>query len=141
MGDRAIATTCSVTLFVVATAVAFAGADRPPPLGFFVLVVALGALSVVARLRLLAHLRALGARRWGRFGRVALEGLVAGSALAAFLVLISTGEPSVTPGPIDLAIWFLVAAAAGSLATLAVWAVALGLRVLGSRQQGGPTRP
>ena len=141
MSDRAIATTCSVALFVVATAVAFAGADKPPPLGFLVLVAALGALSVTAYLRLLAHLRALGARRWGRFGRVALEGLVGGSALATVLVLTSAGEPSVAPGPADLAVWFLVAAAAGSLGAMMVWAVALGLRMLGNRRRGGRTRP
>ncbi len=128
MSDHTIAVSCSVGLFLSTTAIGLAGADRPPPLGFLALVAALAILSAVGYRRLLANMRALGSRRWGRFVSVGVEGLVGGVALAIALTLGFRGGPEGSTRPSDLAIWFVVVGVVGALAAMIVWAVALGLR-------------
>jgi hypothetical protein len=128
VSDHTIALSCSVGLFLSATAVALAGADKPPPLGFLVLVAALAVLAAVAYLRLLTNMRSLGSHRWGRFVHVAVEGLAGGLALAIVLTLAFRGGPEGSTRPADLAIWFEVVGVVGALAAIAVWAAALGLR-------------
>jgi hypothetical protein len=128
MSDHTIAVSCAVGLFVTATAIGLAGADKPPPLGFFVLMAALAVLSAVAYLRLLANMRSLGHRRWGRFVHVGVEGLAGGLALAILLTLAFRGGPEGSTRPADLVIWFEVVGIVGALAAMVVWAVALGLR-------------
>lgn len=130
MSDHAIAIICAAALFVSAVAVALAGADKSPPSGFLVLVVALAAVSVIACWRLVVHLRELGTRRWARFGRVGAEGLIAGLALGGAMVFASPGEPSVSMGAIDLVVWFAVTGIVGAVGGMAIWALALGLRRL-----------
>jgi hypothetical protein len=128
VSDHAIAISCSVGLFLSTTAIALAVAAKPPPLGFLVLVAVLAVLSAVAYLRLLANMRALGSRRWGRFVYVAVEGLVGGLALAVFLTLAFRGGPEGSTRPADLVIWFELVGVIGALAAMVAWAAALGLR-------------
>jgi Kef-type K+ transport system membrane component KefB len=128
VSDRTIALSCSVGLFLTATAVALAAAEKPPPVGFLTLVVALAVLSAVTYVRLLANMRSLGTRRWGRFVHVAVEGLAGGLALAIVLTLAFRGGPEGSTRPADLVIWLEVVGVVGALAAIAVWAAALGLR-------------
>lgn len=128
MSDRAIAATRAIALFVSTAGIAFAGSDRPPPPGFLLLVAGLAAISTVAYLRIVVHMRALGTRPWAQFARVGLEGLVGGVVLAGFLALNSAGEPSIGVRPVDAAIWFMVAGTIGWLGSVALWAAALGMR-------------
>jgi hypothetical protein len=128
LSDHAIAVSCSIGLFLSATAIGLAVAAKPPPLGFLVLVAALAVLSAVAYLRLLANMRSLGSRRWGRFVHVAVEGLAGGLALAILLTLAFRGGPEGSTRPADLVIWFEFVGVGGALAAMLVWAAALGLR-------------
>ncbi len=128
MGDQAIAASCSLGLFAVAVAIGLAGADKPPPPGFLILVAALAVLSAVAYLRLVANLRALGDLRWGRFVQVGVEGLLGGVALALSLTVITGGGPEGSIQPGDIAMLCVVAGVVGAVAAVLVWTAALGLR-------------
>ncbi|MRS13275.1 MAG: hypothetical protein EG823_09470 [Actinobacteria bacterium] len=134
MSDRAIAVSCSVGLFVVATAIGLTGADKPPPLGLLWLVSGLVLVSVAVYMRLMANVRLLGTRRLARFGWIAVEGLVGGVALGVFLTLATGGGPEGSTHITDLALWFGVTGVVGAVFAVIVWAVALGLRA--ARRQG-----
>ena len=110
----------SSVLFVLAMA---AGADRPPPPGF-VLVIAYGVLLGVVVWRALPLLLDLwDARGAGpAIGRAALAGFLAGLALWALTSVISTGEPSIDVDPAARLIGFTVVGAVGALgATTLTW--------------------
>jgi hypothetical protein len=128
LGDHAIAASCSLGLFVVAVAIGLAGADKPPPPGFLILVAALAVLSAVAHLRLVANLRALGDLRWGRFVRIGVEGLLGVVALALSLTVITGGGPEGSTRSGEIAILCVVVGIVGAVAAVLVWAAALGLR-------------
>jgi drug/metabolite transporter (DMT)-like permease len=113
-----------VGLFLLLTAVALAGADRPPPPRFTWLVIAFGVLSAVAHLRLKNHLSALRRTGGGQPGAVALEGCAAGFSLGLFAVVLGGGEPSVTPSLLDRLIGFGVLGVLGAGCALALWWIA-----------------
>jgi hypothetical protein len=128
VSDRRIAVTCAVALFATTVTAAFAGADTPPPRGFGVLAAALAVLSVLVYFRLRVHLGALAEGASVRAWRIAVEGTAGGLAFALFPVLLSSGEPSIRVGAVDLLLWFSVCGMVGTAGALAVWAVALWLR-------------
>ncbi len=108
----------SGALFVLVMA---AGADRPPPPGFLV-IVAYGALLGVAVWRGLPLLLDL----WDTRGagaaivRAALAGFLAGLALVAVTTMLSTGEPSIAVGPAARLIGFTVVGVVGALGAAAI---------------------
>ena len=61
-------------------------------------------------------------RRPGRLRRVVGDGVLIGLVFASVPVLFGSGEPSVTPGAIDMAIWFLVLGAVGVINTMLAYA-------------------
>ena len=124
MTDRRIAAACASVLFVGTVLLGLAGADKPPPPGFLVLVAALGALSVAAYLRLRVYLakRADGVSRLA--GRAALEGLAAGVLLMIALMLFGSGEPTVAPALTDRAIGLAVSGAFGAALAVATYSAA-----------------
>jgi len=128
VSDRRVAITCAAALFVATIATALAAADKPPPPGFLVLAAALAILSACAYLRLRVHLSALAGEVHVRVSGIALEGLGGGFALALFLTLVCSGEPSMTVGVIDRLIWFAVCGVIGVLGASAVWALAVWMR-------------
>ena len=123
-GEARIAAVCTVGLFLLLTAVALAGADRPPPPRFTWLVIAFGVLSAVAHLRLKNHLSALRRTGGGQPGAVALEGCAAGFSLGLFAVVLGGGEPSVTPSLLDRLMGFGVLGVLGAGCALALWWIA-----------------
>lgn len=103
--------------------IALAAADFPPPPGFMLLVAILAACSVLVYRRVPAYL-GWGARRAkGRLLRVVRDGAIGGGTIALLLMLVSAGEPSVQPGPIDRLIWLALLVALGVGNALAVYAV------------------
>ena len=108
----------SGALFVLVMA---AGADRPPPPGFLV-IVGYGALLGVAVWRALPLLLDL----WDARGagpaivRAALAGFLAGLALVAVTTVLSTGEPSIAVSPAARLIGFTVVGVVGALGAAAI---------------------
>ena len=128
MTDGAIAAACATGMFVTTVAIGLAGADKPPPPGFLLLVGVVGVLGVVAFNRLKTHLTARRARR-PRIGlRVGLEGMAAGASAALTLSLLGGGEPSVVVSLASRLIGVGVVALAGSVLALMVWLVAAQLQ-------------
>jgi len=123
--DNSIALACSSGLFIGTVATAFAGADKPPPLGFLWLVVILAAVCVGVFVRLKRHLAARRAGERRRVGRVGVEGMIGGAGLAVALAAIGGGEPSILV-PVESRLLGLVfAAAVGAVLALAVWSIAV----------------
>ncbi len=108
----------SGAIFVLVMA---AGADRPPPPGFL-LIVGYGALLGIAVRRALPLLLDL----WDTRGagaaivRAALGGFLAGLALVAVTTVLSTGEPSIAVGPAARLIGFTVVGAVSALGAVAL---------------------
>lgn len=102
-----------------------AGADRPPPPGFL-LVVGFGALLGALIGRLLPDLLGL----WDDRGaapaivRAALWGFSGGLALMALTTVVSSGEPSVDVDAAARLIGFTAVGAAGALGAVAATAIA-----------------
>jgi hypothetical protein len=102
-----------------------AGADRPPPPGFL-LVVGFGALVGALIGRLLPDLLGL----WDDRGaapaivRAALWGFSGGLALMALTTVVSSGEPSVDVDAAARLIGFTAVGAAGALGAVAATAIA-----------------
>lgn len=108
--------------FLVSTAVALAGADHPPPIGFLVLVAVLAIISwLVARI-VPTYIDWSSARRPWRKARVLGQGAVGGVlAWGALGLLNRTKEPSVDPGIAHTLLGFAVLAVIAALCALAVY--------------------
>lgn len=135
MSDRTIAAVSAGVLFVATVLVGLAGADKPPPPGFLLLVVSLAAVCTLAFTRIAHHLkrRAAGAR--GSGVRLALEGAAAG--IVVMVALGITGPASGTP-PMSMAdrlIGIGVMAAGGALCALAAWGLAVLLQSARQRRE------
>jgi len=112
--------------FLALVALALAGADRPPPPGF-VLVVAGAAVcaTLVWRLipRALARWDSSGA--WSALVWVGGVGALVGAVTAGILLLLSPGEPSIRPIPvIAVMTWFAVLIVGGAVGALFLLTVA-----------------
>jgi hypothetical protein len=98
-----------------------AGADRPPPPGFLLIVVYGALLGVVVWRALPLLLDLWDARGAGRaLVRAALAGFLAGLALVGVTTVLSTGEPSIAVGPVARLIGFTVVGAVGALGAVAL---------------------
>ena len=128
MTDSSIALACASGLLVGLVATAFAGADKPPPLGFLWLVVILAAASVGVFIRLKRHLASgrAGERRRARL--VGVEGMIGGVGVAVALAAIGGGEPSVVVSLESRLLGLALAAAVGAILALTVWLIAAQLQ-------------
>jgi len=126
--DNSIALACASGLFIGTVATAFAGADKPPPVGFLWLVAILAAVCVGVFVRLKRHLAARRAGERRRAGRVGVEGMLAGAGLAVSLAAIGGGEPSVAVPLESRLLGLAFAAAVGAILALTVWLIAAQLQ-------------
>jgi hypothetical protein len=108
----------SGALFVLVMA---AGADRPPPPGFLVIVGYGALLGVAVRGALPLLLDLWDARGAGpAIARAAVGGFLAGLALVGVTTVLSTGEPSIAVGPVARLIGFAVVGVVGALGAVAI---------------------
>jgi hypothetical protein len=98
-----------------------AGADRPPPPGFLVIVAYGGLLGVAVWRALPLLLDVWDARGAGpAIVHAAFGGFLAGLALVAVTTVLSTGEPSIAVGPAARLIGFTVVGVVGALGASAL---------------------
>jgi len=110
--------------------VLLAGADHPPPPGFLLLVLLDLACALVVFWRVPTYVNwYLGGHR-NKVPRVLLEGALAGFAVGAVPVIVTSavertvgGELSITPSAVDVAIWFAVLGVVGLLNALTLYAI------------------
>lgn len=122
----------SIGFFIFWLLVLLAGADFPPPPGFIwvILLDLLAALLIYGRAPL--YWNWCDSKRRGRKLQVALEGWLVGLLFALLTLLLpGGGEPSVTPGLVDHAIWFGVLGCVGMFNSLGLY----GLIVLFHRKK------
>ncbi len=121
MSYRKIASINAVVFFFFWLLVLLAGADRPPPLGFVWLILAVGLCSAVVYWRVPTYIDWAITRHADRYWRVLLDGAVAGLLVAIPFALNGSGEPSVTMRPVDYGIWFAVLAVMGLFNSVAIY--------------------
>ena len=117
------ATINAVAFFFFWLLVLLAGADKPPPIGFIWIIIAVAVCAAVVYWRIPFYIEWAQARRRGRFWRVFLDGTVARLLIALPFALRGGGEPSVTMQPVDYVIWFAVLAVMGILNSVALYAI------------------
>ena len=101
--------------------VLLAGADFPPPVGFLWVVLIVAICSAVVYWRIPPYIMWYRKCRFARYWRVTLEGLIGGVLVASFFVSLGNGEPTVTAGPEDYAIFISVLAILGIVNALALY--------------------
>ena len=121
MHSRRIAGVNAILFFIFWFIVLLAGADFPPPVGFLWLIIVIAACASVVYWRVPTYIDWYRSKRPRRHWRVLLEGIAAGIVVAVPFVLRGTGEPSITPQPVDYAIWFAVLGFMGALNSLAIY--------------------
>lgn len=100
-----------------------AGADFPPPVGFLLLVFVIAACAFVVNWRVPTYIDWYRTKRPGRRWRVILDGVIAGIVVATPFVLNRSGASSITPRPVDYAIWFALLGFVGALNSVAIYFV------------------
>jgi hypothetical protein len=126
-------TLMAVAFFMAWIAILYAGADHPPPAGFFWLLIPLVlASSAVVYLRAPVYASWSSSHRPGRFRRLLAEGLVAGVVVSLIQLLF---RPALGPSveslrAADLFIWLAVLAVAGAANAALVY-------VFASARRGG----
>jgi hypothetical protein len=123
MSCRKIAFINAIIFFIFWLLVLLAGADKPPPLGFIWLILAVGLCSAAVYWRVPTYIDWARTRRAGRYWRALLDGAVAGLLIAVPFALNGSGEPSITMQPADYAIWFAVLAVMGMLNSVALYLI------------------
>lgn len=120
----------AVFFFFVWITILWAGADHPPPVGFWALIPLIFLAAALVFWRVPAYLQWLETGRGGRLLRVAGEGVAAGVACAALGILVSllvgTGELGalkLLSSASSIALWFAVLAVVGAGNALAVYLV------------------
>lgn len=117
MQTRTVARVLAIATFIGLVAIAYAGADHPPPPGF-VIVIGLALLCAVGVWWLVPHV--VDAPLRVGVLRGAGAGACAALLCALLLLLTGSGEPSVTPTLTDRLVFFAVAIVTGALGGLAV---------------------
>jgi hypothetical protein len=123
MHPRRIAVINAILFFFFWLIILMAGADFPPPPGFLWLVIVVAACAAVVYWRVPTYIEWMRSQRSGRYWRVILEGITAGIVAAIPFVLIGSGEPSITPQPVDYAIWFAIVGFMGAFNSVAIYFV------------------
>jgi hypothetical protein len=127
----------AVLFFVFWTLVLLAGADKPPPLGFVWIVLAVAVCAVVVYWRIPTYIDWQCTKRSGRFWRVILDGLVAGLLVALPFALAGGDEPSVTPQASDYVIWFFVVGLMGVVNSVVLYSASAVARAVSGRGSTG----
>ena len=128
----------AVLFFVFWTLVLLAGADKPPPLGFVWIVLAVAVCAVVVYWRIPTYIDWQCTKRSGRFWRVILDGLVAGLLVALPFALAGGAETSVTPQASAYVIWFIVVGLMGVVNSVVLYsASAFAYRAVSGRESTG----
>jgi membrane protease YdiL (CAAX protease family) len=119
-------TLIAIAFFVIWLAILYAGADHPPPWGFFWLLPLVGAGAVAVYLRMPEYAAWSRSRQPFRLFRVGLEGVAAGSTVGVITLLLPfTGEPSISSLRItDVVTWIAVLAALGNANAVMVYGLA-----------------
>ncbi|MGA7877374.1 MAG: hypothetical protein WCA08_17070 [Desulfoferrobacter sp.] len=128
MADRTIAAICASGLFVAVVLIGLAGADKPPPPGFLLLVGLIALLCAVAFFRLEAHLAAQTAAGWRMGMRIGLEGAASGGVTILALSLSGGGESTVVASTESRLIGAAVVALVGAALALVIWTMAVRLK-------------
>ena len=113
----------AVVFFFFWLLVLLAGADKPPPIGFIWIIIAVAVCAAVVFWRIPFYIEWAQTRRRGRFWRVLLDGTVAGLLIALPFAISGSGEPSVTMRPVDYVIWFAVLAVMGIFNSVTLYAI------------------
>lgn len=122
-GFRRIALACAVVMFGATSLLALFGADWPPPVGILWLEALLAVLAVIVYVRVEHRLEARS--RGQRLRAAAVEGIIAAVASGLLLLVVNSGEPDITPNPLDHLVWITVLGLAGGLAAQLLWRLAL----------------
>ena len=123
MHPRRIAAINAVGFFFFWLVVLLAGADRPPPIGFLWLLLAIALSAIVVYWRIPTYIQWSQKKKRGRLLRVALEGFLAGLVVATPFALFGSGEPTVLMQPIDYAGWFVILGIMGMLNSLTLFVI------------------
>jgi drug/metabolite transporter (DMT)-like permease len=121
MHPRRIAAINAILFFFFWLFVLLAGADFPPPPGFLFLIIVIAACAYVVYWRVPTYIDWHRSQRPRRQWHVLLEGIAAGIVVAIPFVLIGIGDSSMTPQPVDYAIWFAIVGFMGALNSLAIY--------------------
>ena len=98
--------------------VLLAGADKPPPIGFLWIALAIALSAVAVYWRIPTYVHWSQTQQPGRLLRVALEGVVAGLVVATPFALFGGGEPSAPIQPSAYVGWFAISGLVGVLNSL-----------------------
>lgn len=123
MSSARIAAINGILFFFFWLFILLAGADFPPPVGFLWLIIVVAACAFVVYWRVPTYVEWIRTQRPGRHWRVVFEGFSAGIVVAVPFVLLGGGEPSITPQPVDYAIWFALLGFVGALNSSAIYFV------------------
>ena len=122
MSPKRVARRCAGGVFGIWLAAALAVADKPPPLGFVLVIALLLMCAVLVYYRAIVYLSWHDDSRRGRALRALSEGFAAGLAAALFFALFSRGEPSVAITMSGLLIWFVLLGSLGAATAVLVYA-------------------
>jgi hypothetical protein len=123
MQSSTIAAINAILFFLFWLIVLLAGSDFPPPPGFLLLVLVIAACAFVVYWRIPTYIDWYLTQFPNRHWRVILDGIVAGIVVASPFLLNRSGESSVTPQPVDYAIWFAIIVLMGVLNSVAIYFV------------------
>lgn len=115
----------AIVFFLFWMIVLFAGADKPPPLGFLILFPLVGLCAYVVYRRLPTYINWQQTHRKKRYLFVPVDGAIAGLCVAALTYLIQpitgAGEPSITRTMTDHMIWICVLMLMGIINAIGVY--------------------
>lgn len=134
VGQKRIQTIIAAVFFVGWLSILLAGADKPPPPGFVVIILIDLLSAGVVYWRVPTYMAWSTARRRYRLPQALLEGFVAGLLVALVVMLLPwAGEPSVQPRLVDRLIWFAVVGAVGTFNSGAIYGVCVYLSKIVAR--------
>ena len=111
----------AVGFFTFWLTVLLAGADKPPPVGFLWIALAVALSAMVVYRRIPTDIEWFRTKKPRRLLRVALEGLLAGLVVATPFALFGGGKPSIPMQPVAYAGWFAILGVVGMLNSLKLY--------------------
>jgi len=121
--SRKIARINATIFFLFWLLVLLAGADKPPPPGFLLLALVIAVCAVVVYWRTPTYIHWQRTQRRGRYGRVLLDGIVAGLVLALLFALKGPGKGTPPLRALDYVIWFAIVGTMGIINAMALYAI------------------
>ena len=123
MSIKRIARGNAIVFFFFWLVVLLAGADKPPPIGFLWIALALALSALAVYWRIPTYVELFQTQQPGRLLRVALEGFLAGLVVATPFALFGRGEPSIAIQPIAYVGWFAILGLMGMLNSLTLYLI------------------